>query len=162
MSDRIFNGPLAELLRAAVPPGMPDPWDASLDASVRARDAVPLCLSCLRPQDGHYWFCPNCGFPAGNYAATMPFVYVYLEGEFWRRGVSGPPERGIGRHIFLTLYSAAAYGLFAPVYWFWMIRKAKGRPICEVWRKEYVPAVAIPDMGTCSAEPRKTSYPSDI
>ena len=138
MSEPHFNGPLAQYLRSALPPASPDPWPPELDQAVRQADATPLCVSCLRPQDGHFWFCPNCGFPSGNYAAAMPYVSLFLDGELFRRGVSGPPEPGLGRTFFLVIYSASTYHVFAPLYWFWMVRKAVGRPICQQYRKEYV------------------------
>jgi len=79
----------------------------------------------------------------------MPYLTALVDGEFFRRGVSGPPEPGAGRHLFLVLYSAATYNVFAPVYWFWMYRKAKGRPIVPRLGREYVPAETDdkPDRG---------------
>ena len=50
-------------IRNALPPGRPDPWSDELDKEVKQSRATALCVSCLCPQDGHYWLCPNCGFP---------------------------------------------------------------------------------------------------
>lgn len=139
MPDSHFNGPLAHLLRAAIRSSPPDPWPEEVDAEVRGREAVPLCTSCLCPQNAAHWFCPHCGFPSGSYTVTMPYMNALIDGEFFRRGVSGPPEPGAGRQLFLALYSAAAYNIFAPVYWFWLYRKAQGRPLMPSCRREYDP-----------------------
>ena len=77
------------------------------------------------------WFCPLCGYPTGDFVATMPYVTVFLDGELFRRGVIGTPEKRKGVLIFLVIYSTASYTIFAPIYWFWMIRKAQGKPICH-------------------------------
>jgi len=66
----------------------------------------------------------------------MPFLYIFPMGEFLRRGVIGPPEKGFWRKLFFVFYAMAQYSFFAPVYWYWMARKASGRPICQVRRKE--------------------------
>ena len=132
------EGPLA---RSPAPRERPDPWPAELDAAVDQPGATALCTSCLSPQEGHHWFCPDCGFPCGSQAAVMPFVSVFFDGELFRRGVSGRPEPGLGRTLFLVVYSAASHQIFAPVYWYWMFRKAAGRPICDQGRKDYAAVV---------------------
>lgn len=134
MSAPRFNGPLAAAAartwNGILRHGRPDPWPAEVDAAVRDPAAVPLCVNCLQPQAGHHWFCPHCGGPTGEYVATMPYLYIFQQGEFFRRGVMGPPERRVGVLVFQALYAAANYSFFAPVYWFWMVRRAQGRPIC--------------------------------
>jgi hypothetical protein len=112
----------------------PDPWPAEVDAAVRNRQAVPACVNCLFPQDGREWFCPHCGFPTGDYVTLMPYLQNFALGETFRRGVAGRPEKGMGPKLLLVLASAAEYGFFAPLYWYWMIRKAAGRPIAAVPR----------------------------
>jgi hypothetical protein len=67
----------------------------------------------------------------------MPYLYVFVLGESMRRGVMGPPEKGVARAVFLILFSACQYAIFAPIYWFWMERKARGRPICEDKRPKF-------------------------
>jgi hypothetical protein len=67
----------------------------------------------------------------------MPYLQNFAIGEMFRRGVLGPPEKGVGRKAFLIVYAAAEYGPFAPVYWYWMIRKAKGKPICYTRREHF-------------------------
>jgi hypothetical protein len=132
MTDHRFNGPLARLMRQRTP----DPWSLDVDRAMRGADAVPLCTNCLYPQDDGKWFCPHCDFPGGEYVATMPYLLIFPMGELLRRGVIGPPEKGFGLKLFFVLYSLAQYSLFAPIYWYWMARKASGRPICQAVRKE--------------------------
>jgi len=131
-----YDGPLARWLRRLWSEFPPDPWPKDVDAAVRSSEAVPLCIDCLYPQEAHRWFCPHCGKPTGDYVALMPYLQVLVMGELFRSGVLGPPERRRGAQIFLVVYSAAQYGVFAPLYWFWMLRKAQGEPICQEVRKD--------------------------
>jgi len=132
-----YDGPLARLVRATFQNARPDPWARDIDIAVRARDVPALCLNCTFPQEGHQWFCPNCGFPAGEFVTTMPYLYVFVLGEVMRRGVIGPPERSFPRTVSYVLFSAFEYTVFAPVYWYWMARKARGNPICRANRREF-------------------------
>jgi hypothetical protein len=106
-----------------------NPWPADVEAAVNDPDAVPLCFNCLAPQDPPRWFCRHCGHPTGENVAVMHFLYIFLIGEMYRRGVNGPPEKSAWMSAFLAFASISFYGLFAPVYWFWLLRKAVGRPI---------------------------------
>lgn len=106
-----------------------DPWPAEVDAAVKAPSAVPLCTNCLYPQEHHRWFCPHCAFPTGDYVPLMPYLQIFVVGEVLRQGVSGPPERRPGVQAFLVLYSLTEYAFFAPLYWFWMLRRAQGKPL---------------------------------
>jgi hypothetical protein len=108
-----------------------DPWPEEIDHAVRAREAVPLCVNCLCSQDDHPWFCPHCGYPAGEYVTMMPYLQIFAVGEVFRRGVIGPPEKGFALKAFFVLYSISELSVFAPIYWFWMVRKARGKPICQ-------------------------------
>lgn len=129
MSDSRFNGPLARAVRAIFSAPHPDPWAPEVDAEVKAPSAVPLCISCLSPQPPHRWLCQCCGFPTGDFAPMMHYVQIYALGDLLRRGVTGAPERKIGVQVFLVLLATSQYGIFAPVYWYWMLRRARGRPI---------------------------------
>lgn len=129
-----FNGPLARWWRRTwASLAAPDPWTAAEDAAAREAAAVSLCTNCLYPQDRHTWFCPRCGFTSGEYVHLMPYLYVFTWGEVLRRGVSGPPEPGFWRKFGSVVLSVLSYVIFAPAYWYWMVRKARGRPICERW-----------------------------
>ena len=130
-----FDGPLAHLVLGFCPEVPPDPWPEDVDAAVRSLDAVPLCIDCLCPQEGHRWFCPHCGKATGEFVAWMPYLQLFLVGEIFRKGVLGPPDKRKGPLIFLVLYSLSEYAVFAPLYWFWLFRRARGRPICCEVRK---------------------------
>ncbi len=136
MSEPLFNGPLARFVRNLFHRGPPDPWSREEDAAVRAREAVALCVNCLAPQPPHRRFCPECAYPTGEFVATMPYLTNYVVGEALRQGVIGPPERRVGVLAFLVLYSTTQYSIFAPLYWYWLYRRARGRPICQAVRKE--------------------------
>ena len=60
----------------------------------------------------------------------MPYLEIFVVAEVLRRGVSGAPERRVGVQVFLVLLAAVKYVAFAPVYWFRMLRRTRGRPIC--------------------------------
>lgn len=126
----IFVRWLLDLLRK-IPP---DPWPAEVDQAVRQRDAIPVCVDCLCPQEGHRWFCPHCSFPTGEYVTTMPYLHIFAYAELLRRGVTGPPDKSLGRFLGFAVFSVAQYALFFPAYWFWLARKARGKPICQVKR----------------------------
>lgn len=132
MTEHRFNGPFARLLRNYFTnTRSPDPWSGDIDRETRKRSAIPICTNCLSPQFGHHWFCPNCRFPSGNFVHVMPYLYLFTLGEVLRRGVTGPPEKGAFRKLGLVILSFQSYAVFAPIYWFWMVRKSIGKPICE-------------------------------
>jgi hypothetical protein len=114
----------------------PDPWPLDIDLAVRDPSAISLCVNCMYPQEERRWFCPYCGFPVGECVASMPYLYIFVLGESLRRGVTGPPERNALQTAFLAVFAAGQYAVFAPLYWYWMVCKAEGKPICSTWRRE--------------------------
>lgn len=135
MSSPAFSGALTMAVRRWLTPP-PDPWPAEVASAVNSNAAAPLCTNCLAEQPPHRWFCAHCGFPNGDQIAVMPYLHVFVIGEALRKGVMGPPEKRRGVQLFLVLMSLAEYSLFAPVYWYWMYRRAVGRPINEERRPE--------------------------
>ena len=135
MSEPHFNGPLAELARSYLIPLPSDPWSREVDASVRAETAIPLCVDCLYPQEEERSFCPHCRFPIGDFVPLNPYLQIFLIGNVLRKGVMGPPEHRLGVQLFLVALTLFQYPPFAPIYWFWMIRRAQGKPICLERRK---------------------------
>jgi len=135
MSEPFFNGPLAQLVRSMSSEARPDPWPA--DVEVKLKTAVPLCVNCLSPRSDYRRFCQNCGHPTGDFAALDPYQQLFLVGDVLRKGVIGPPDKRVGVQLFLIMSAIAQYSLFAPVYWFWMVRRALGKPICSNYRKEF-------------------------
>lgn len=137
MSEPHFNGPLAQLLRSVGSEFRPDPWPAEVDAEVKLKTAVPLCANCLFPRNGYPPFCQHCGHPTGDYAALDPYQQLFLVGDVLRKGVIGPQEKRVGVQLFLIVFSVAQYNVFAPVYWYWMARRAIGKPISSMYRKDF-------------------------
>lgn len=113
-----------------------DPWSQEVDLAVRDRGAIPVCTNCLHPQEGHRWLCPHCAFPSGEYVTTMPYLYVFAMGELFRRGVVGPPGTKLTHQAAFVFSAVCEYGPFAPIYWFWLMRRACGKPICVENRVE--------------------------
>jgi hypothetical protein len=64
-----------------------------------------------------------------------PYLQIFLIGDTLRKGVLGPPERKTSAQLFLVAFSLSQYAVFAPLYWFWMIRRAQGKPICAERRR---------------------------
>ena len=137
MSEQYFNGPLAQFVRSVWSETRPDPWPADVDVEVKLKTAVPLCVNCLSPRSDSRRFCRNCGHPTGDFAALDPYQQLFLVGDGFRKGVIGPPDKRVGVQTFLILFAIAQYSFFAPVYWFWMVRRAIGKPICSSYRKEF-------------------------
>jgi hypothetical protein len=116
-----------------------DPWPAEIDQEVRRPDAVPLCINCLCPQGPHAHFCPHCAFPTGDRVALMHYLAVFVVGELLRQGVTGRPEGRRPVQVFLIFLGLVQYSVFAPLYWYWLWRRACGRPICDGVRPPLVP-----------------------
>jgi hypothetical protein len=103
-------------------PTRPDPWDETISAQIESTDATPLCHRCVTIHSHAAHFCPNCGAAVGDYNNVLPFEQLFSEGEVFRNGTT---QRF--RPTFLVvcgylLLSAAAYMIFAPVYWFFLLR----------------------------------------
>jgi hypothetical protein len=130
MDTSRYQGPLARALRRWWNSGFVDPWPKEIDEAVRRPDAEPVCLNCLMPQERHFWFCRECGHPGGEYLTVMPYLHIFTIGELMQRGVVGPPERRFWVTCGFVVVSTMEYTIFAPLYWFWMLRRALGRPIC--------------------------------
>ena len=99
-----------------------EPWGAEIDAAVHQADAVPVCHRCLTPQTHEDWLCANCGAAAGQYTNYLPFVLLFSEGEMFRAGVTERlrPSALIGIGYFLL--SVSFYAIFAPLYWYFLIK----------------------------------------
>ncbi len=153
MSEPYFNGPLAVLARRLIIHSPPDPWSPEIDASVRAIDAIPLCEGCLHPQAPHQWFCPHCNFPTNNHVPLMHYLHVFWIGEILRRGVMGPGKNRPWQNVGFVIFGLGQYSIFAPIYWFWLVRKSMGRPIGQAQRRplECEPPASSPEPVSDSA-----------
>ena len=113
-------------------PVRPDPWDESITAQMQLPDATALCHRCVTPHLDHEHFCPNCGAAVGDYNNVLPFEQVFSEGEVFRHGTTEKLRATplvIGGYFLL---SAAAYTLFAPFYWFLLLRNLSRQSIVPI------------------------------
>ena len=85
-----FKAPLTRLLKKAFhAEDTPDPWDEETDKAVRGRETTAVCARYLELGANETWLCRNCGFPWGDYINTMPYLYIFSIGAFFRSGVDG-------------------------------------------------------------------------
>jgi len=106
-------------------PVKPDPWDAEITQKLDEPDAVEVCHRCLTPVRPNAWFCQHCGSAVGPYNNLMPPICYFSEGEVFRNGLHdrfrSRPFIVFG-YVFLSL---AAYSVFAPIYWLFLLRHLK-------------------------------------
>jgi hypothetical protein len=109
-------------------PVKPDPWDADIAQKLSEPDAVEVCSHCLTEQPPTAWFCSHCGKAVGPYNNLMPFVNVFSEGEVLRNGATGQFRNRPLIIIGYMLLSLAAYSVFAPIFWFFLLSNLKRPP----------------------------------
>ena len=101
----------------------PEPWGPEIDAALARPDVVTVCHRCFAPQpDLPGWFCPECGGAVGAYNNWMPYLYIFSIGEVLSIGTfrrfSVRPLTVVG----LILFSFTQYHVFAPIYWYRLVR----------------------------------------
>ncbi len=121
-------------------PVKPDPWDAGVEQKLSEPEAVEVCPHCLTQQPPTAWFCSHCGKAVGPYNNLMPFVNVFSEGEVFRNGASGQFRNRPLIVIGYLLLSLAAYSVFAPVFWFFLLSNVKRPPDERKSTEESTPA----------------------
>lgn len=103
-------------------PQVPDPWDAQTAAALADDSARPLCHRCLTENDSNADFCGNCGATIGQYTNWMPYPYIFSLGHTLRIGTAGEFRQSRWLVFGFMLLAAAEYVVFAPVYWFLLLR----------------------------------------
>lgn len=101
----------------------PDPWDRSITEELEQEQAVQLCHRCLAAQESSADFCPACGAPVGQYTNWLPYPYLFSIGHTLRIGTSGEYKRTRLTIFGFFLLGLAEYAVFAPVYWFMVLRR---------------------------------------
>jgi hypothetical protein len=101
----------------------PDPWDRSITEQLEQEQAVQLCHRCLAAQEESADFCPACGAPVGQYTNWLPYPYLFSIGHTLRIGTSGEYRRTRLTVLGFFLLGLAEYAVFAPVYWFMVLRR---------------------------------------
>jgi hypothetical protein len=109
---RLTSGPIA-----------PDPWDAETTAKLEDANTSVLCHHCLVPNEPLADFCENCGAPVGKYTNYLPFPQVFSIGHALRVGTAGEYKRSPIAVLGYFLLALGEYTVFAPVYWFWLLRR---------------------------------------
>ncbi len=105
-----------------------DPWASEVDLAVRARDAIPLCVDCLYPQEGPLWFCPHCGFSTGDQVTLMPYLQVFAVGEVLRRGWLDRRRKASAGRFFLFSILRANMPFLLPFIGFGWRERPPGNP----------------------------------
>ena len=113
-----FKAPLTRLLKKAFhAEDTPDPWDEETDKAVRGRETTAVCARYLEPGANETWLCRNCGFPWGDYINTMPYLYIFSIGAFFRSGVDGTARLTLSKVLGIGIIATSQYRLFSPIYW---------------------------------------------
>lgn len=106
-------------------PARPNPWDDDAEAKLHEPDAVSLCPRCLEPEREGVQFCRDCGCAVGPYVMWSPYLYIFALGDLLRTGVDRPLRASIPVLVFLLVISAGEYLVFAPIYWFFLVRNIR-------------------------------------
>jgi hypothetical protein len=99
-----------------------DPWGEAVATQIEAPDSAPVCHRCFIEHSDYAHFCPQCGAAVGDFNNLMPYEYVFSEGEVLRNGTALNTRRSIPVIVGYLLLSLAAYAIFAPVYWYFLLR----------------------------------------
>ncbi len=126
-------------------PPQPDPWSEEVAAEIAKDDAVPLCHRCLAPHDSQVDFCPDCGAPVGPYTNWLPYPYLFSIGHTLRIGASGDFRRSPLTIAGFLLLGMVEYALFAPVYWFMLLKGLSVR--CQSEPPSDLPPQDAPSAG---------------
>lgn len=100
----------------------PDPWPQEVELAIHDPAVEPACHRCLTPHPDERWFCPVCGAAVGPYNNYMPYLQLFSEGEVLRSGILDHYRRSIWVITGYVLLSLCLMSVFAPVYWFFLIR----------------------------------------
>jgi hypothetical protein len=100
----------------------PEPWGLDVDEAIHREDAVPVCHHCFAPQPAGTHFCPECGKASDPCTNLLPFDYLFSVGELVRTGATGNFRVTPFSVIGYVLLSMVEYAIFAPIYWFFLLR----------------------------------------
>jgi hypothetical protein len=104
----------------------PAPWGPEIDEALAQSDATPICHHCFTPQpELPGWFCPHCGAAVGPYNNWMEYVSIFSIGEVLSTGAFHRFSVSALTVVGLLFFSISQYLIFAPVYWFWLIRNVR-------------------------------------
>jgi hypothetical protein len=91
----------------------PTPTPSHLEVS---EEEIPLCTSCLAPNDARSNFCSKCGAPLTSYAAIGPFEHLFAQGFAYRQAAERPRHPIVLLGIWLIFGPTALIGAFLLLY----------------------------------------------
>lgn len=103
----------------------PNPWDEETERSIQQPGASPLCRRCLEPYAESARYCSHCGLPVDSLVPLSPFHQQFALGDVL---LTGTQRRFPVNWLTITGYlflSTAQYLIFAPVYWFLLLRNIR-------------------------------------
>jgi hypothetical protein len=103
----------------------PNPWDEKTEESIQRPDATPLCRRCLEPHEESARYCPNCGLPVDSMVTLSPFHQMFALGDVL---LTGTQRKFPVNWLTITGYvllSVIQYLIFAPFYWFLLMRNVR-------------------------------------
>lgn len=106
-------------------PASPNPWDDKVEQSIHEPDATPICRRCLEPHEESARYCAHCGLPVDALVPLSPFHQVFAIGDVL---LTGTQRKFPVNWLTITGYillSMAQYLVFAPFYWFFLLRNVR-------------------------------------
>lgn len=103
----------------------PNPWDDQVEQSIQEPDATPICRRCLEPYEESARYCSHCGLPVDSLVPLSPFHQVFAIGDVL---LTGTQRKFPVNYVTVTgyvLFSTVQYLVFAPLYWFWLLRNVR-------------------------------------
>jgi hypothetical protein len=99
-----------------VGPRTPEPWGAECESAMEEGSAVPVCPTCLYPQEHDGWFCPECGSSFGPYINYLPGVYIFSLADPFRAGIRQARPWSPWAILFYFLVAFYVFSILAPFY----------------------------------------------
>lgn len=106
-------------------PASPNPWDEQVEQSIQEPDATPICRRCLQPHDENARYCAHCGLPVDALVPLSPFHQVFAIGDVLLTGTQRKFPVNWMTISGYVLLSMAQYLIFAPFYWFFLLRNVR-------------------------------------
>ena len=106
-------------------PASPNPWDEQVEQSIQGSDATPICRRCLEPYEESARYCSHCGLPVDALVPLSPFHQVFAIGDVLLTGTQRKFPVNWMTITGYILLSMVQYLIFAPFYWFCLLRNVR-------------------------------------
>ena len=103
----------------------PNPWDEKTEEAINQPDATPICRRCLEPHEESARYCSHCGLPVDSLVPLSPFHQVFAVGDVLLTGTQRKFPVNWMTITGYVLLSMAQYLVFAPFYWFFLLRNVR-------------------------------------